>query len=485
MSISSIFERVVRWFSATRRSWNVFFTTLLYLSGLVLYGIFFHWGNIPYNFMDWSEVNMPRLAFVQNALRAGLLPLHAADTAILRCGCDRFFSVPDAITTPLLIFLKWLPIGVWVLADIWLMYSLGFWALIRLRQRFKLAFPLFALAFLFLFFNGHILTHLAVGHLTWGGYFLFPWLVILVDRFIQGDDSWAWTFKSALLFLAIFLQGSFHQFVWSVILYAALSVTFWRRFWTVFRTLLAIALVSAFRILPPILALGNFDPGFYGGYPSLFAVYQSLTYWVSPLTAMPYQHLGSNLGYWEFDLYLGKLGFWYLILAGLAWLALQFRERKPAWIMLPMAVLVLLSFDDVFLLLRALPIPLLAGERVTSRIFSLPMQFYVLYTLSALAEWGRQSKLLRWIIPLISIPVVLIQGYTQARFLFAWRVTRSARAFPLAITDLSAKLASNHPDPLYFALLIGGGLLSLLSIALLAWLAYKPHPPSSFPSGRG
>lgn len=477
MNLSSKYELMIRWFSATRRSWNVLLTALLYLSGLVLYGIFLHWGNIPYNFMDWSEVNMPRLAFVQNALQGNQLPLHAADPAILRCGCDRFFSVPDAITTPVLIFLKWLPIGVWVLADIWLLYSIGFWALIRLRQRFKLSFPLFALTFLLIFFNGHIITHLAVGHLTWGGYFLLPWLVYLVDRFIQGDDSWAWTFKSALLFLAIFLQGSFHQFVWSLILYALLSVTFWRRFLTVFRTLLAIGLVSAFRLLPPILALGNFDPGFYGGYPSLFGVYQSLTYWVSPFNAMPYRHLASNLGYWEFDLYIGKLGFWYLILAGLAWLALQIRDRKPAWVLIPMAALVLLSFDRVYLLLGALPIPLLAGERVTSRIISLPFLFYVIYAISALGEWGHRFSRQRWIIPLITIPVVLIQAYTQARFLFAWRVTRSARAFPVAITDLSIKLASNHSDPIYFALLIGGGLMSLFSIAALAWLAYhRPDP---------
>jgi len=467
---------MTRWFSASRLPWNFLLTALLYLGGLILYGVFLNWGSIPYNYMDWSEVNMPRLAVAQNALQRGELPLHGAPD-ILRCGCDRYFSVPDAITTPFLIFLKWLPVGVWALLDIWLMYSFGFWAMIRLRRRFRLTLPLFALTCLLIFFNGHILTHLAVGHLTWGGYFLFPWLVLLVDQFIQGDDSWAWTLKSALLFLAIFLQGSFHQFVWGVIFYAFLVLPFWRRFWILLRTLAAIALVSAFRILPPILAVGNFDPNFYGGYPSLFGVYQSLTFWVSPFEAMPFQHLGSGLGYWEFDLYIGKLGFWFLILAGLAWLALQVRERKPAWVLVPMAALVLLSFDRVYLLLRALPIPLLAGERVTSRIISLPFVFFILYATAALAGWGRRFARWQWIFTALLIPVALYQAYNSALFLLAWQVTQSVQAFPAAITDLSLRAASNHPDPLYFALLAGGGLISLLSTAGLAWLAYHRTSP--------
>jgi hypothetical protein len=462
-----------RWFSTAPLVWKRLFTFLLYVCGLALYGVFLNWGNIPYHYMDWAEVNIPRLAFFQNALQANQIPLHSTDAAMLRCGCDRYFTTPDAITTPFLVFLKWLPVTTWVLADIWLLYSLGFWGLVRLRERFKLPLPLFALVFLLFFFNGHILSHLAVGHLTWGGYFLFPWLIYLADRFVRGDDSWAWTLKSALLFLGIYLQGSFHQFVWSLIFYGVLAVTFYRRFWVVFRTILAILLVSSFRILPAVLGLGHFATEFSGGYPGLFGVYHALTHWVSPNEAMPFLHLGSNLGYWEFDLYIGKSGFWLLVLAGLAWLALQIHERNPSRILVPIAVLTLLSLDGFYLVLRALPLPLFSGERITSRIISLPFVFYVVYSLSALGEWSRRIPRWGWAISAAAVPTALYQAFLAVNLLLAWKVTSSAAVFPSVATDLSSKLANNHSDPVYFSLLISGALLGLVTLAGLAWMAYR------------
>jgi hypothetical protein len=463
-------------------SWDAVFTAGLYLSGLLLWGIFFNWGDIPYQFHDWSEVNMPRLASVQDALHKNELPLHVLDAAILRCGpgCDRYFSAVDVITSPQIILLKWMPLGPWVLTHILLLYTAGFCGIALLRRRFNLSIPFFALLFVLFFFNGHILSHLSVGHITWGGYFLFPWLVVLVDRFIRGDDSWTWVLQVALLLFLIYLQGSFHQFVWALIFLGFLSLAYIRRFLTVFKAMVFACLVSAFRLLPPVLAFNGFDRDFYGGYPSLFGVYEALTHWVPPADAMPFQHMGSNLGYWEFDLYISKFGLWFLVFAMLVWLIQQVRAKKIDLILLPIAALSLLAYDKIYLLFRQLPIPLLSGERVTARMISLPFIFFVVYALAALQKGTAILGKSKWIALPVAGLAAVYQAYILILRLLAWQVTASFRAFPPAFTNLSEKLVANHPDPLYITVLIGAASLSLISILFLSFLAYRfPAPQIS------
>jgi hypothetical protein len=459
--------------SHNTRRWDNLIIAALYLCGLILWGIFFNWGDIPYQYQDWSEVNMPRLATLQDALRNNVLPLHVNDAAILRCGCDRYFSAVDTIISPQVILLKWMPIGQWVLAHIWLLYSAGFGGIVLLRRRFALSLPIFGLLFFLVFFNGHILAHLSIGHITWGGYFLFPYLVLLVDRLIRGDHSWRWILHTSLLLFVIYLQGSFHQFIWVLIFLGFLSLAHFRGFFTVLKAMVFACLMSAFRLLPPILSFNNFDRDFYGGYPRLFSLYEALTHWVPPAEAMPFNHQGSNLGYWEFDLYIGKFGFWLLIFAGLIWFILQIRARKLAPILLPITALAVLAYDRVYLLFRQLPIPLLAGERVTTRMISLAFVFFVVYALSAVQQGMNRFTKGKWAAYLLASLAALYQAYLLIERLLAWQVTAAARAFPPAYTNLAEKFVANHADPQYFLVLAGGAALSLLTIALLTYLAHR------------
>jgi hypothetical protein len=43
----------------------------------------------------------------------------------------------------------------------------------------------------------------------------------------------------------------------------------------------------------------------------------------------------------------------------------------------------------------------------------------------------------------------------------AWRVTTAVKAFTYTPVDLSIKISANHPDPLYFQMLVIGTLISL------------------------
>ena len=51
----------------------------LFLLGALLWGKFLNWGNIPFDFHDWAEINAARIAFVQDAIRKGVLPLHMTE----------------------------------------------------------------------------------------------------------------------------------------------------------------------------------------------------------------------------------------------------------------------------------------------------------------------------------------------------------------------------------------------------------------------
>ena len=151
-----------------------------FVLGCALWVFFLNGGDIPFDFHDWAEVNAPRLAFVQDALRKGVFPLHMPDASALRGVTDRYFSLPDVFFTPQLFLMKWLSVGEFVLAHILILYAAGYIGLVRLSRRLKLSPAAFAVLFLIYNGNGHLLSHVAVGHATWGGTLLLRMLIRLV-----------------------------------------------------------------------------------------------------------------------------------------------------------------------------------------------------------------------------------------------------------------------------------------------------------------
>ncbi len=176
----------------------------LYLAGVCLWGHFFSWGQFPLGFHDWAHISGPRLTFLKDALVQGLPPLHISDPDPsdpypLGGITDRFLAIPDQILSPQVILLRILPIEVFVAGNVLLLYSLGYAGLLWLKRKFSLSLVAFTILFLLFNFNGHILAHFAVGHATWGGYFLFPWFAILVFQLVEGERGWTWIAKMALL----------------------------------------------------------------------------------------------------------------------------------------------------------------------------------------------------------------------------------------------------------------------------------------------
>jgi len=316
-------------------------------------------------------------------------------------------------------------------------------------------------------FNGHIVSHIGIGHITWWSYFLFPFLYIQIIRLLEDNDhSWKWVFETSVLLFFIFLQGGYHHYVWSLIFIGVLALVAWKHTWTIFKVLIFSNLLSMVRLLPPAQLMNNFDPEFLSGYPKLSNLISSILFERTPQESLPFLNFNSNLGYWEFDLYIGKFGALFLFLGFILWLYSFKDSPKKTYILVPMIVLAILSIGNFYEPLTKIPFPLLAGERVTSRLIIIPFVFTIIFSLTSLQNWLNKINKSLIIYPITLIIFVLFL-FDISQHVFLWRIENIFPHFPFTPVDKSIKLIANHPDPTYTTWLLIGFVITILSFIVI------------------
>jgi hypothetical protein len=367
-------------------------------------------------------------------------------------------------------------VGWFVLVNVWLMFSLGLLGLVQLWKRLRLSPIAFSILFLLFNFNGSLLSHFSVGHVNYTGYFLYPWLFLLLIDLAETDLAfdlksravWRWLAGYAFLLFFMLLNGSFHQFIWALMLTGLVGLFHWRKIALALAGILAAGLLSAVRLLPPVLHLGQFDSEFLSGYPAVLDVWTGLVGMIGPDKALANIGQLTTLGWWEFDLFIGLLGAVFLVYFGQAfWLK---KQEVPAWLStlaLPALTLFVLSIGRVYQLVMYIPIPLINGERVSARLITLPFVLLILAAVFAyqrFADKNTESDLLRW----GSIAGVFLLFQDLWQHLKLWRGNVAAEYFPVTPVDLAIKLVSNHADAAYTNLLLAGlGLTVLMGVILL------------------
>jgi len=446
---------------------------VLFLAGVYLYGVFFNWGDFTVDFHDWAEITAPRLAFLQDAVLKGVLPLHMTDASALRGVTDRFMTLPDVLLSPQILLMRFMDIRMFIFVDILAFYLIGIIGLLKIRKKFSLSLFVTAVIFFLFNFNGHILSHLSVGHASWGGYFLLPWFVLLVFQLLEGDQSWRWVTLMAGMMLLIFLQGSFHQFIWILFLLGFLGLVSWGHFSQVFKAIVFSLLVSMVRILPPVLEMGKFDTEYLGGYPTIMHLFQALTTIVPPEEALSNRSPLTVLGWWEFDLHVGLIGTAFVLVFGVfLWLRNRHKEPGYADLLFPIGIISLLTIGNIYRLATLLPIPLIAGERVSSRMIILPFTFLLfLGAIQAQAWYKKSSGSLAIRFGGLGVLMVLMHDLWQ--YIRLWRIEYAKNAFPVSPVDLSIKVVANHPDPPYFAVLVIGAVISLAALIFLGTMSWR------------
>ncbi|MCE9646944.1 MAG: hypothetical protein K8S20_13165 [Chloroflexi bacterium] len=450
------------------------FIILVYLAGVLVWGNLFNWLQTPLDFHDWGSINFPRYEVVRNALHDGVLPLHIECEKCLHGVTDRFFVLPDVVTTPQMMVLPWIDIGKFIFLDLLLQYTIATAGLLYIRRKFKLSL----VAYLFLFslfnFNGYIQAHYVIGHITWAGYFLFPWFFILIFHFLDHGASYLWVAGMAFLSLYAILAGSQHHFTWMMLFLAFLALSCWQNKKWILTAILFSGFAGAVRLLPPLLGIGAFTSSlgkfdFRSGYPSLGDFTSALVV-LRPVTYVV-RITSEKLGYWEFDYFIGIVGACFLLFFGVFfWLRDQWGgQRRFSPLLVPTGLVFLLSIGNLYgyTLYR---IPLFASERVSARMVSLPLTLLMIVAAVYFQEFLdiRKDGIFRWLAVFSLIPL-LNDLYMHVNF---WRVNEINGLLDVEVKSTQAVIA-NHVDPLYLQVLTVGLALTLITLVLIVVLSVR------------
>lgn len=436
--------------------------------------VFFQCGDFSIDYLDWAEVWAPRLQGWKVALEANTLPFHMAIESALRSASDRFLTVGDMVFTPQLILLKWVTVQQYALINQLLLALVGTFYLVKLRQKYRISILTFVLIFVLFHFNGFIVAHTSVGHQSWGGYYLFPAFVYYVIALIEGDLSWRAAGKVALTLLVMLLQGSLHHLVWCLLALGMFLIFQFRHAVGYLKAILFSFLLGMLRLLPPFyFAFREIasEPDLLGGYPSILNLAQAFGFNGKPANALPRQIFDSPLGYWEFDLYLGKIGALIVLIALIAEVVQVVLDKRIPLLLLVSSGLAILSLDHVFFKVFFYQPVFIATERVTSRFMGLGLVILLLLSANRLQRLLDAVKVTgRLLLGILALLAVIV--YDLGEHMLDWSVGKAASTFPYTRRVLEGMQISNHADPEYYTVLIVAATLSVLAGVLLFLLQW-------------
>lgn len=446
---------------------------IIYLAGVVIWGILFNWLRTPLNFHDWGEINFPRYEIIRDAVRDQVFPLHVNCEKCLHMVTDRFFVLPDVVTSPQMLLLPLIDVGKFIFLDVLLYYTVATAGLIYIRHKFELSLITYLFLFFLFNFNGYIQSHYAVGHITWSGYFLFPWFFILVFHFLERGASYLWVAGITFLSFYMILAGSQHHFTWMMLFLAFLALSCWRDKKWIFAAIAFSGFTSAVRLLPPLLSINTFTSsasgfGFRSGYPSLGEFLSAL------IVLRPVNYLvkitSEKLGYWEFDYFIGIVGACFLIFFGVFWwLRDQKGSKRFSPLLLPTALIFLLSMGNLYGY-TLYNFPLFASERVSARMVSLPLTLLMIIATVYFQEFlnTRKDGVFRWTV--VFALVLLINDIFMHTDL--WRVNEINELLRVEVISTVVAIV-NHADPQYINVLATGFALTLIASTLIIVLVVR------------
>ncbi len=294
---------------------------VIFLFGAVLWLKFLNYGDIPADRLDWNDITYPRLEFVQEAIIQGKLPLHTAQPDGMKEVSDRYLSVPDLILTPDIFLLRFLSVRSFIVIHLLLMYSIGFIGLLRFRKRFKLSLTAFVPLFFLYNFNGFIVSHLAVGHLTFSAYFLLVFFVELVFDALEVEKlNRIWVRRLAIYQLLLFLAGGYHFFIWILFFLSVFLLTIPKNKKYILSGIIFSTLVNSFRILPAALLSNRLELDFHTSFGTSDQLLRALTTLGRPVEMVIAKDV-IDVRIWEIDYFIGVFGFMFLLVFG--WLAFR------------------------------------------------------------------------------------------------------------------------------------------------------------------
>ena len=344
----------------------------LFLLGVLHWLFFFQFGRMEFSGGDWHD-GLFYFSVIRESISDLTIPYFVEPIA--RNWSDtRFLANPQSVISPQMLLAPFMNAGNFVLANTLIMYSIGFAGCLLIRNRYHLSLLPFVFLFLLFNFNGHITSHLSVGHSMWYGYFLLPLFFYFLLELLPPSPKLRLGASIILAFVlfAIVLQGSFHIFVWCLIFLAILGFFNRHSRKDVALAILFAVGLSLFRLVPTIFVRLDYQHVYASGFPTFSTFVDALT----TIKSFTFEHPSSpiyNVGWWEHDHFIGYTGVAFVVFFGIYHRfssSSVLAKLKFQALDIPILLLVLFSFGFVFDLISDLRLPLLSyTERVPSRFF--------------------------------------------------------------------------------------------------------------------
>jgi hypothetical protein len=442
---------------------------VLFAAGALHWMLFLHYGHLSFKAHDWGK-EFIYYSLIRQWITTGQVPYHVS---LAFHGTERFLALPEVNLSPQVLLLPLMSIGTFVLLNTLILYAVGFVGCLMIRQRYGLSLIPFTVLFLIYNFNGHITAHIGVGHSMWASYFLLPFYCLFVLEIAEGRISRLTAIKLAFTMFAILLQGGFHIFLWCMTFLLLLLLFNWRYLKTIVWTIVYTLLLSAFRLVPAVIALLGKKEKFIWSYPTVRDLLDALIT-IRQQTPERLRPWGTT-GWWEYDIYVGILA---LVIIGIFGIWLRFSKRtdlqphKYGALDLPLFIMSLFSLSYLHAFLTRLPIPLLRSERVATRFIIVPIVMLVFISSIRLEHVLRGVKRsVGLIAAAVGGMIIIALGYADHSFL--WSVTRLERIYASRTVDLAIPSLLSRPDTVYKSLLWISWTTSVAAVAGLIYLAFR------------
>jgi hypothetical protein len=391
---------------------------LTYLVGWFPLVQLLNFGNVEGRLIDWQKF-YDFYGVIQISLTENTIPFFMP---YFYKGTNQFLAIPETDLSPTILLLKYLSVEDFFWVQLTVVYSLGFIGCLWLRKTYQ--WSLFTFTFFALVFNlnGHIVSHLAIGHWPWISYFLFPFFIGWVFKLAEGEISSLHGVRLAGILSVMLLFGGLHPFVWSLLFLGILCLC-QKKYWRPVSIGVILAIVfSSYRIIPAAVTFFGYTDPFQYGFPSVSILWKALTVNVFQVDVFDWSFMLTNkLTWWEADHYIGIVGLVVILYFGI-WARFKDAAEKDPYRILSITLLVItiLSFGNIFGWITSLPIPLITVERVSTRFLVVP----VLFLLALACIWMQQFiERLRssWSVSVLALAILFYEIFSLISHLYLWK----------------------------------------------------------------
>ena len=456
------------------RACQAAFLTVLFVLGALHWAAFLDLGEMRMTVEDWP-LQLMYGNILKQAVTQHTIPWHISRQVL---NTTRFLAIPETTLSPQALALAWLPVGLYALCNILLLYTAGFLGCLLIRRKCRLSAFATAVLFLFFNFNGFVTSHVGVGHAWVLGYFLLPFFCLLTLNLVEGKTGPGAAAAMAFVLLAMLLQGSFHIVIWCCMFLALLAIAHRPSRATVAWTILFTALLGAFRFLPSAVEYRDKSAyHFISGHRSLYDLFHSFVA-IKERSEFSIGGIFGRQGWWEYDYYVGALGLAALIFLGIVvrwrrdW-ELRGREYKALdW---PLGLMALLSMSYFWAFIAMLPLPLVNSERASSRFLIIPVLMLLVLSCARMQE-ALDRLIARGNLKWLLVPAFLISAFELVNHSVRWSVTLFERTeilypYPVDVRIVAAP-ATAYETVCKLSLLISGATAVFL-LGLLIWRKRK------------